>query len=367
MSNVCAGCHNTVKGTHSLRCSLCSSVYDLQCAGTSDKRFIAMLPEKKSSWKCPACLNLRPKLDNTNTPIRNILKEPVCDDLSSHVADSNITLRNKMGGSSRSRPNASDDSNPVTEASLQKILDSFKSDMTEVIQNAVTKAVCDKFSTLTKQISDFHESLTFLNDQYEALKLHVKENDNIMTNLTKENATLVITVKDLTSRLAYTEQHLRESNLEINGIPENRSENLSNCLNQLAKVVNADIKDDDIMQVTRIAKINKDDGRPRAVVAKLRSPRHRDILLAAVQKYNKCNSDDKLSTHHLGIGGTNKPVYVAEHLTPANKILHATARLKAKETNYKFVWVRNGKIFVRKNETSQALQIRCLDSIKKMV
>ncbi|CAG4988882.1 unnamed protein product [Colias eurytheme] len=323
-----------------------------------------MLPEKKSSWKCPACLSQRPKLDNTNTPIRNCTKP--CEDLGSTTEQmDNVTQRIKISAPKRSGTIACNDL-PVTEASLREILNTFKIDIVDEIQNAVAKAVCDKLSGITKQISDFHDSLTFLNDQYEALKNKLQEHDTVVDKLTKENATLLSTVRDLSSRLAYAEQHQRDSNVEINGLPENRSENLINCLTNLAKVVNADIIDGDIMHVTRVAKINKDDSRPRAVVAKLRSPRHRDILLAAVQKYNKCNPEDKLSSHILGIGGIKKPVYVAEHLTPANKILHASARIKAKEARYQFVWVRNGKIYVRKNETSQALQIRCLDSIKLM-
>lgn len=121
------------------------------------------------------------------------------------------------------------------------------------------------------------------------------------------------------------------------------------------------------MHVTRVAKLDRDTGRPRTVIAKLRSPRHCDILLAAVQGYNKKNQEHKLSSHHLGLGGTKCPVYVAEHLTPANKSLHAEARRKAKESDYKFVWIRNGRIFARKNETSQALLIRSSESVKLIV
>ncbi|KOB69881.1 Uncharacterized protein OBRU01_16096 [Operophtera brumata] len=89
--------------------------------------------------------------------------------------------------------------------------------------------------------------------------------------------------------------------------------------------------------------------KPRAVTVKLRSPLQRDGVLAAVFKHNKENKEEKLNTHHLGIGGTRKPVFVSEHLTPANKSLHAAARKRAKDMSYKFVWTRNGRVYLKKN------------------
>lgn len=126
--------------------------------------------------------------------------------------------------------------------------------------------------------------------------------------------------------------------MEINGIPENRSENQCNTIIQLAKTVDTAMADRDIQNVTRIAKMNKDSKRPRSVIVKLRSIHNRDQLLAAVHKFNKSKiQQDKLNSTHLGLAGEAKPVYVAEHLTPANKSLHASTRKKAKEAVYSFV------------------------------
>lgn len=141
---------------------------------------------------------------------------------------------------------------------------------------------------------------------------------------------------------------------------------MSTVIAQIAKTVDCKVLDDDVYHVTRVAKLNKEGDRPRTVIVKLRSPRHRDAMLAAVAKFNKSNPKSKLSSQHLGIAGSPKPIFVAEHLTPANKSLHAAARLKAKKESYKFVWVRNGRIYVRKDEYSPALLIRNLDSLDMM-
>lgn len=267
------------------------------------------------------------------------------------------------GSSSKTRPESYSDS-PVTEKSLLSILNNFKCDISKIIEQTVTKVVTEKLNEMCQRISDFHEALSFLSIQYDELKGRQCENTSIIQRLQSENSLLTTTVKDLSLRLTLSEQHQRENNVEINGIPEHRSEILPNCIMQLAKVVKSPLVDEDIVQVTRVAKMNKDDKRPRAIVAKLRSPRQRDVLLAAIQNFNKTNPEDKLSSYHLGLAGAKSPVFVSEHLTPSNKSLHAATRKQAKDMSFKFVWVRNGRIYVRKNETAQAIYIRGPDSLK---
>ncbi|KOB64520.1 Zinc finger DNA binding protein, partial [Operophtera brumata] len=209
------------------------------------------------------------------------------------------------------------------------------------------KSIDDKFNC-------FQETISFINTQFEEMKVKLMEKKSAFDELEKKNPALETTVIDLSSRLSLAEQHMRESNVEINGLPEHRAENLSKTVLQLAPTVKVDIFDDHILHVTRVAKINKDSSAPRSVIVKLHSPRVRDTLLAAVSNFNKDNIKDKLSSEHMGIRGPRVPVFVSEHLTPSNKFLHAAARNKAKDLAYKFVWVRNGRIYVRKDETSQA-------------
>ncbi|XP_046662165.1 uncharacterized protein LOC124355198 [Homalodisca vitripennis] len=56
-----------------------------------------------------------------------------------------------------------------------------------------------------------------------------------------------------------------------------------------------------------------------------------------------------LLTRHIG-ATDDRPVYVNESLSPARRALYALARKYQREKNFKFLWVRNGKIFLRKEE-----------------
>ncbi|XP_037302625.1 uncharacterized protein LOC119193023, partial [Manduca sexta] len=218
-------------------------------------------------------------------------------------------------------------------------------------------SVVSHIKDFTEQINSFQEAIGFFNEKFDIMQRQLDEKMCLITNLRDENQTLKSTNSDLSARLNLVEQHLREANVEINGITEFKSENLITTVHQIAKTVNCPISDGDLLHVTRVARMNKDSKMTRAVIAKFRNPTVRDSILAAVVKYNKSNPKEKLNSHHLGLAGTRVPIFVAEHLTPSNKSLHAAVRIKAKEMAYKFVWVRNARIYVRKDEVSQALLI----------
>ncbi|XP_072948705.1 uncharacterized protein [Epargyreus clarus] len=253
----------------------------------------------------------------------------------------------------------SNDSN-LTEDRLRKLI---KQDMTETITHLVT----EQLANLNHQISGFQESLSFINKQYDSLLQTVSEKNEIINNLVTKNEYLTSQVHNLTERLGQVEQSMRSTNIEISGLPEHKLENLTSTIVQLGNIVDNPIADTDIMHVTRIAKINKESNRPRSVIVKLRSQRRRDELLAAVSRFNKKNRDKKLNSEYLGLGGRCVPVFVSEHLTLTNKRLHAIARSKAREAGFKFVWIRDGRIFVRRNEQCHAIYIKDEESLQLIV
>lgn len=355
--NKCFGCRSVLPKKEYIDCSHCHRSYDLLCANISSKRFYLMDQQRKKCWKCLECQSKKPKSDNSNTPVRANMRSFDSDDESASEnrgEESNVTLRVKKH---RSKSDSGDCY--VTEDNLRKII---RQDMTEIITDLVSKHL----ASITNQIIGFQESLSFLSKQYDDLKQSVEEKNIIISNLESKNTSLTSQVKSLSERLGQIEQHARSNNLEINGVPEHRAENLFKTIEQLGNTVDNPFAENDILHVTRISKLNKDSDRPRAVIVQLRSQRRRDELLAAVIRYNKKNKVNKLNSEHLGYGGRQVPVFVSEHLTPSNKSLHAATRTKAKEAGYKFVWVRDGRIFTRKNEQSPAIVIRDVECLKSL-
>lgn len=123
------------------------------------------------------------------------------------------------------------------------------------------------------KIDGFRDSLEFMSTKYEEMKSKFESETSTITELKCDNERLKTTIRDLTVRLHVVELHMRESNIEINGIPESRSENLVTTVIQLSKVIENPLTNEDIQRAVRVAKITNDNPRPRPVIVKLRSPR----------------------------------------------------------------------------------------------
>lgn len=177
-----------------------------------------------------------------------------------------------------------------------------------------------------------------------------------------DNVTVQAKVRDMESRMCQLEQDARQGNIKILCLPEHRQENLVSAVIQLGKAVSFTVSETEILSCTRVQKLDSESKKPRTVVCKLPSKIKRDGFLVAVYKYNRQNPKEKLNTKLLGYGDPQTPIYVGEHLTQANKALHAASRRK----NYKFVWIRNGRIFVRKDENSPRLFINHMEALKNL-
>lgn len=372
----CDGCHELVELNRCMTCSKCKAYYDLLCANITQERFDSMRTEEKQSWICQYCRSKVPKADNTNTPIRSNQKpvKSIGNQRSSGISAPqescnqddgvNVTIRRK-DAKSHDISYEADNLYPEAEQRLRTII---RSEFQETLQAMMEKLITKELQPINQILKEFRESVDFFNGKYEELKSAVEERNASIHKLEVNNIELQSTITDLTLRLNLAEQHLRENNVEINGVTEHGSENLVSTIMQLSSTVKAQLKDDDVLHVTRVAKLDRNSNRPRSIIAKFRSTRQRDSFLAAVANYNRNNKEEKLNTRHLGIAGQRSPVYVSEHLIPSTKALHAAARLKAREMNYKFVWVRNGRVYVRRNEVSgKAIFIRNKECLKFIV
>lgn len=365
----CAGCKNILsKSRNNLHCSACKFVYDLLCANVSEKKFGLMTKEQKQSWTCHGCRSKQPKSDNSNTPIRPTNSVPSQLNTSPAETDSsNITTRKKTKESSQARSSSPSSSiDPAIMLAIQnEIQSAVKSSVKAAIDSFFSREF-DQIKSELKKIIDIKESVEFLTSEYDRIQAHVKESQEKIKNLTQENANLNKSLETLSTRLILLEQHSRENNLEINGIPENKSENLYSVMTQLGATISLPIPESDIMACTRVRKLDDSSKRPRTVVVKLRNTRVRDSIIAAVSKFNKTKSSDRLNSTHLGYSVSKSFIYVSEHLSPFYKALHARTRTIAKEKGFRYVWIRNGRIFIRKNDQSPAKQIKCYESLNNL-
>ncbi|CAG5008083.1 unnamed protein product [Parnassius apollo] len=111
--------------------------------------------------------------------------------------------------------------------------DSLRSIIKQEITDTIKQLVSEHLANIASQVTGFHESLAFFSKQYDELMQTVKERNEVIQSLIQRNDNLSSQVRSLTERIEQLEQNMRAPNVEINGIPEHKSENLLKTIEQL--------------------------------------------------------------------------------------------------------------------------------------
>ncbi|XP_069360862.1 uncharacterized protein [Maniola hyperantus] len=335
--------------------------YHFACVKTSNNQYKDLSSNFLSSWLCPACNRPRPGKDNANTPVRVVSNQDSADNNKSGTSR-NKRKKSRLSDSDTSVSNdlTLEDVRLIVREEFKAILDEFKS--------SIMSQFGIKLKDISDQLSQVTHSISFMEQQHEDLKNEIQLKIKSINILETENKLLQSSLNDLNARLSQLEQHSRASNIEIQCLPEHRNENLLSVINQMANTIKYNLNESDVHVCTRTARMHKNSNRPKSVVVKFSCPRVRDEFLAAAINFNRKaeRASEKLNTSHIGLGGELKPIYITEHLSPTQKALHAAARLKAKELNYRYVWIKRGNIYMRKSETAEYMFVRNMDTLNNL-
>lgn len=356
----CSGCLKNIANKEYLVCCFCHKLYDLVCANVSEKRFHnTMSKDRKESWKCQECRNKERKGDNTDTPVR-----AARPDLSPDSDNSNVTVRRMEKRTKSSQPMLNPDDKLDLMANIREII---REEVNTVIKETVKEIINDQMKSIRELVTDFQNSISFFNDQYEKFKFEISEKNTTIKKLEDEAERMKKNHIDLKLQVDSLEQQLRAQNLEIHCVPESKSENLTTAVLQLSKTIGCEMKEEDITHSQRISKANPQSSRPRSILVKFKNQTNRDQFLHCTAKFNRANGSCKLDTHHLGIAADPpRRIFVVENLSPSNRALHFAARQRGRELNYKFVWVKSGRVYMRKTESSEYLHIRNLEQLQTL-
>lgn len=364
----CAGCLTAIVGRQHMQCNLCENIFDIICANISERRFLNMTKEQKRNWACQACKSKQPKGDNSNTPVRSSKFDTSTSTSFGEVEGVTanfVTIRRPVqSGTVIAEPSTQVDKTITRQSDADGSLrDILLSSIKAEIPSLLTQVIREELASFKDDLLELRKSVNFLSDMYDEMRetfISLSENNK---KLKSENESLKVNFNLMSDRLNKMEQYLRDKNMEMKGVPEHPSENIPTLVRQCASVIGHKISDGDVVKCNRVAKQNKSSNVPRTIIVQFKSEKCRDEFFSAVSRYNKSNPDNKLNTALLGIAGEKRPVFISEHLSPQNQALHIATRKKAKEFAYKFVWVRGGRIFVRKDTNSQYIMIRDFKSL----
>jgi hypothetical protein len=304
----------------------------------------------KSAWVCPDCSLAQPRQRTCdNTPVRDVSHSQ-----SQTAGDSdNVSLQ--RGGNRTRGQSPSDD--VISSSVLSDIKDLFASEIAKLkyeMKKMIEEAVSRELRKIRDDMTEIKEGMSFINAEFDNMAKKVSKLDidvKALSSTASDIGALKSSLHSIELRSNEHEQWSRRTNVEIYGVPEKKNENLISLIKDIAH--RADFPLDpanDLDFVTRVAPRDKDKSKVKPIVLRFLARYKKDDFLAKVKKM-------KLKASDIGCNGNNGSIYFNDHLTRANKALLQRAKSLARERNYKYVWVKNCSVFVRRDDTSPVIMI----------
>lgn len=225
------------------------------------------------------------------------------------------------------------------------------------ITEAISKLLDEKLEPIFDKLNTLQESLDYLYAQFDDIDVRVTNVDSTVNSfhygvqiqsLTNELNQLKKSMNDL-------EQYSRRDCLEIHGVPATDKENTSEIVVNVAKLLNVDLKPDDISVSHRLGTRKSDSGKQQTpgIIVKLTRRELREKLYSARKHLRDKTTND--------IGYTRiapQKLFINESLTSSNQKLFSSCLKAKREYGYKFLWTNYGKILMRKDGSSPVVNIR---------
>lgn len=189
----------------------------------------------------------------------------------------------------------------------------------------------------------------------------VHENENKISTLQNENLILKNELKIVTTRCDILEKHSFSSFMVVHGVPKKNNENLGGVLEKICRVIGFNAETNQIKYIYRSNSASE----IKPITVEFHSKHVKDMFLIAAKSKSKIIASD------IGFENSTSKIFVTDHLTATKKrLLYETKiLLKSEQYRYKYVWVKYGEIFCKKDDDSEAIKIsstRDLDKLKML-
>lgn len=213
-------------------------------------------------------------------------------------------------------------------------------------------------------IRDFNEANELLSNRIEDMNSVMKEQakkiseflDQVVAFKT-ENEILKKKVFQLEDELDEAQQYSRRNCVEVHGLAV-EDDNVMGAVKDVGIALGMNIEESMIDTCHTIGKKPGVAG-PPAIIIKFVRRMDAEKMLA------KRREKRQLSTRHLNIP-TDTPIYINESLTQKRRLLLSRARAAKREKNYKWAWVRSGKVYMRKDDHAPVKNVKCLADLESL-
>lgn len=221
----------------------------------------------------------------------------------------------------------------------------------EEIEKNLLKKYDDIEKSLGKKYDELERSMV---KRYEEIKNNLK---TTIDTIQQENKILREEIIDLKERTETFERISLETTLNLYPVIEAENFDLSSLIQKIGAKIGVKIDGSDILNQFR--RKTKKSGKPGDIVIKFATKELRDKVLDGIKK-------TKLSHEDIGIKCNLKRIYGNEELTKNGKDIFYKALRYKYEENIKFLWIKAGKTYLKKDEGSNAIRLDSMEVINKL-
>lgn len=377
---LCAACNKPIQDTETslLKCTGCGGTYHFNCLNLSSNQSLEDIKKTAASWKCSFCASVNSRRRrNDFTPVLASVSTATLDDsvMSCDATLDESRLAVDPFGTSNldstaglrtppNRFNSRDHASSGASSQQAEVLNNILLKISELqIQFSAIQTIQADINQVKSDVTDMKNSLDSRLEEMAGRLDTIESRVSVIENCKTEVDSLKSTVSDIMSDMRRNEQWVRRSNIQINGVPETSGENLYTILNSLASKSGYPLNvATDIDFVTRVAvKDDRNSNMPKPIIVKLQARYKKDDFIASLRKLKNLKASD------LGFSNSENRIYINDHLSGYNKYLLREAKRRKTQKEYKWCWVQNCTVMVRKTDNSPILFITSEDALNKIV
>lgn len=327
MAPKCNACGRFLAAAEGVACPKCQVVCHRAC--------VNLPPDVQvhRSWLCPECTAKKPRANNDSTPIRRAG--------AGHILDHSME-----------DTTATDTTMDMRESDFFLETRAFREEMR--LAREECRAWRQEMVDLRQMVLTIDERLGKLEQRVETLDKRMAAG-GVQEGANEAIKALETTVNQLKIELDERDQDLLQNDVDIAGIAEEEGESVQHLVLACAAKLGVSLDDRDIVKCSRVGvrRLESQEApKPRVITVRLarRSTRD-DILKAARVRRNT-------TTEGLGLRAPPRPLYVNDRLTRLNRHLFNRARELARKAGWRFVWTRDGRVYIRREQGAPASRVR---------
>lgn len=307
-------------------CSVCQRMLHFDCSTLKPVSWRTMGPTRKAAWKCTTC-------------------------------------KGKKNGGSEVEEETEPEEAEVP-GDMKQMMDMMERRL-EVMETRMEKMLTTADSNATKKFEEFINSLNFYGQKVDDASNSVKSMEQKLILMEKriektesENIELRTKLRNMEKQLYDIGQKEFSTKIEISGI-KNSNINQTEVVKKILQKVDSS-GEIQFKAQKNVLKVGEDKTEKTSIIVEFKSQEIRNKVLSQIkeQKLYK-NLNDILPNGEASL-------FINEALSPYyKKLLFEASRVK-KDKNFAFLWVKDGRILLKKTEGGNIMRLECLDDLGKL-